>query len=136
MKKYIMTISAITFFLGSQIVSMDRNPSAENIRSFKNFLASKLATIQSSLLIYRGNQQIPMLHTALLINWQTHMRDMAAKHHIDRSTAENIFRSLTRETVIRHLSLIYPEQNAAAIQEFYDTYYGDSVGILAHHIFN
>jgi hypothetical protein len=136
MKKYIIMATAIALFSVTQLISMDRNPSAEDIRAFKNFLASKLATIQNSILLYRGTTEMPIVHANLLINLQTHVRDMAAKHHIDRITAANIFHALTKESVIQALALRYPKKNATEIQNLYDLFCADSIGIVTNHIFD
>jgi hypothetical protein len=134
MKKYIMTISAITFFLGSQIVSMDRPSHNEDISALKDFLLSNLAIEQAHILYYR-NGNIPTLQTAILLNWTRQMRDIVENDRIRPETARNLFVSLAKEAIIQNLSSHYPNETAKNIHDFYNRAYSQQIERLAHTIF-
>lgn len=134
MKKYTLAIFSIALFLGSHIVSMDRNFSPEGIRAFKYFLASNLAAEQEHLLYYRP-ESIPMLTTAILINWTQQIRDIIQDYRINLETAEAIFVSLVKEAIIQNLSSHFPNETAQNLQLFYNTAYRQQIEHLASRIF-
>ncbi len=134
MKKHILalTIASISLFLGTQVISMDRNPSAEGIRNFKIFLASKLQAEQSS---YLGNEQFPMFEGDALVQWKKHILDMARKDRINRAVAQDIFLSMLRETIMQEVASRNPDYDMAIVENLYSRAYLPDVKHATYLIF-
>ena len=133
MKKYIMAAAAISLFLGTQITSMDKEPSAEGIRAFERSLSSKLQSERTS---YLGNEQFPMLDADVLVQWKKPILDMARRHNINRAVAYDIFLSLVREIIIQVVAARNPDYDMETVENLYGQGYLPDVNHAAYLIFH
>lgn len=137
MKKHILMITTIASFFCTQILPMDKAPSAEGIRTFKNFISQKLdlEIDNDSLVFYRGETRAPILRTATFLNWKTRMLDILASYHIDRKTGAEIFFNLTKAAIIQNLTALFSNYQPATIENIYNQYCADDLGRITAAIF-
>jgi len=127
MKKYTLIATTIALFLGTQIVAMDRKPSAGSITDFKNFLAYKLSNppVVEDVFITPLNNvliQFPMVDWNLLIEYKLHILDTLTKHHIDRAIGKGLFIDMLENTIKQAIASENPHLNEGMIQRVYQTY--------------
>jgi len=149
MKRYTLIATTIALFFGTQIVAMDRRkPSAEQIRSFKEFLGSKFQAIddyffwqtdigEGATLLPGPNTEarFPVLDYEAIIAWRQFVRDGVKNYHLDKDSAYQAFLDVAKEYIIYRLLSEFPLYNAQAIEAIYNQKYFGGILYSAVSIF-
>jgi hypothetical protein len=143
MKKQILAITTIASFFFTQILPMDKAPSARGIQALENFLQHNLGlgigasryVDNNSLLFYPGRGRTPILRTAIFLNWRTKMLDILAAYHIDLKIGAEIFFNSAKGAIIQNLAAIFSDYQPTTIENLYNEYYADDLNRITAIIF-